>query len=280
MTRTATYSCALLALILLLPRGDPEPVSIVICHPGSPGTTKQAEKTMSAFAGHLQEIADLPEGSVSCVFFPEAEPALEFIRKEKPKVGIFSLSFYLRYREDLHLSPVLQVVRQDKGTQTFHLLVKKDRYPDLESLEGKRLVSNHIFDPAFLDRVVLGGKREDFVQAEETRKPLRVIRKVARGEEDSILVDGKQWETLRKMAGLGDRLVEVHRSRELPTEPVVTIGAGSDRPEIARVTEAMKKMADTILGKQLCRDLQMNHFRDPDKKAFAEVEKLYQGKPK
>ena len=41
-------AAALIPFWLFLPTQVTEPIRIVVCHPGSPGTTEQAKKTMQA----------------------------------------------------------------------------------------------------------------------------------------------------------------------------------------------------------------------------------------
>lgn len=277
MRSTAVCAGVILLLTLIHPPGAAESVSIVICYPGAPGTTEQAEKVMAAFSRTLEQVSGLPGGKVRCVFYPEAKPALEFIEKERPVLGIFSLPFYLRYKSDLALVPVLQVVRQEKATQTFHVIAKKGRYGDLDSLKGKRLVSNHLFDPAFLDRVVLEGRKVGPFQTEQTRKPLRAIRKAARGEEDAVLVDSKQWTKLQDVASLKGQLEEVHRSRPLPTEPVVAIGDAGAHGDRAKIEAGLRKMHEAEAGRQVFAEFQMDRFQEPDEKAYADAVALYGG---
>ena len=268
-------AAALIPLWLLSPMQEIEPIRIVVCHPGSPGTTEQAKKTMQAFARCIEIDGGLPEGTIRCVFFPEAEQALDYIRKENPPLGIVSLSFYLRYREKLQLDPFLQVVRRGKSTQTFHILAKKGRHPNLESLEGVKIVSNHLFDPAFLHRVILGGKGKHALQVEETRKPLRAIRKTAREGEAAVLLDDEQLETLGKMKGLLDELEEIFRSEKLPTEPVVAMGPERKDPSIAKARAALERLSETKRGAEICAEFRIDRLVAPDPKAFAEAVRLY-----
>jgi hypothetical protein len=279
MAHPAGWLLTLLLLSTSLPGDDPGPISLVICHPGGPGTTEQAEPIMDAFSRSIEEVGGLPKGTLRCVYHPEAKPGLEYIRSEHPSLGIVSLPFYLKHREDLDLRLLLQVVRRDRATQTFHVLAKKGRFADLEALRGKRLLSKHLYDPDFVRRVVLGGREKEFLHLVETSRLVKETRKVARGEEDAVLVDAEAWETLKKMKGLGDQLEEIFHSRDLPTEPVVTIGPPSSDPRVPKIEAALKKLAETPRGREILAELMMKRFREPDRKAFGEVERLYSKEP-
>ena len=235
---------------------------------------------MDAFSRVVETLGGLSPGEVQTSFFPEAGPALEFVREKKPPLGIVSLPFYLCHRDNLHLIPLLQVVRKKRRTQTFHILARKGRYPDLEAMRGKPLASNHLFDPRFLSHVVLEGKFEDLLAPGQTRRPFRAIRRVARGEEEAVLVDNEQIETLqtsKRTRAIWEGLTELHRSRKLPTEPLVTIGPGKDDPRIDKIRKALEKLATTEEGGAVCAQLRLDRFAAPDEAAFGEAERLYAG---
>ena len=285
MRRLAAILPLVLLLVLLLGSapvdddGDTAPVRFLICHPGSQGTTEQAQPFMDSFARALEEASGLDEGTIRCVYHPDAEAGLAFLDEEKPLVGIVSLSFYLRYRTERKLAPLLQVERGGKHTQSFQILARKGRFGNLEEFAGKRLLSNHLFDPAFLERVILAGSDAAAPESVEVKRPLRAIRKVSRGDEDGVLVDDRQWATLKEMPQIADEVGVVFRSKDLPTEPVVTIGDVAKDGRIEKIREGLRKLADTEKGAEICKEFQMDRFVDADTAAYEGVQKLYEAGP-
>src|SRR4051794_7749506 len=67
-----------LALLLSIPwlvsAAPPQPIALIACAPGYPGTTAEAQGAMDSLASVLAQTAQWPAGSVRAIYFPgEAE---------------------------------------------------------------------------------------------------------------------------------------------------------------------------------------------------------------
>jgi hypothetical protein len=178
--------------------------------------------------------------------------AEEFIAAQKPHYGILSLAAFLGLRAKYNLEVIGQVAVSLVGGQQYHLLSKTAA--DLAGCKGKRLASDHVDDPRFIENVVARGAftLKDFT-VEQTRRPLQTIKAVLAGEADCALVDDAQFDELPKIDGAGD-LHSVWKSEKLPPMVVVAFPEAPTaerkrfQENFGRVCEADTKPACAEVG--------------------------------
>src|SRR5436190_7286891 len=135
-------ACAAAGVLLLATTAGAAPIAIVACAPGYPGTTAEAQPAMNAFAAALATSAGLKREALSAAYF-EAE-ASGVARLRQPDVGLalVPLPFYLLHRQDLDLTPRLQIVTAGgAATEVWSLVGAKGRLHAPADLAGWQLLT-------------------------------------------------------------------------------------------------------------------------------------------
>ena len=99
----------LLPLILLLTAlpsvaSDTAPaITLVVCAPGYPGNTEQAQPVMDDLAAQLARGAGWEAGRLGAVYHRKLEAGVERLSRDDAAVVLVPLPFFLEYREELGL---------------------------------------------------------------------------------------------------------------------------------------------------------------------------------
>ncbi|MEM6994020.1 MAG: hypothetical protein AAF721_26140 [Myxococcota bacterium] len=160
-------------------------------------------------------------------YFTSAKLAKPWIEAEKPEYGILSLQAYLSLRKALGLSLLGTVKTAAAGGQQYFLLsVNED---SAEGCKGKTLGTHFGGDTAFIDKVVAGEafSLADFT-VKNTRRPVKTLKSVLRGEVDCALVDDAQMAALAKLEG-GKAAKAVWSSTTFPSLIVAQFPKAGDK---------------------------------------------------
>src|SRR5260221_3918717 len=83
----------------------PSPVTLVICAPGYPGTTKEAQPSMDALAKAVAKAAGWPPARFAAEYHETEEAGGAPPKAETPSLAMVPPSFYLAPLGDLELDP-------------------------------------------------------------------------------------------------------------------------------------------------------------------------------
>src|SRR5437867_12077892 len=76
-------------------RDVPRLGSIVLCAPGYPGNTLQAQPTMDLFARYVEKAAGLAGGSLGAAYYETEKGGLDRLAAEDSALALVPLPFYL-----------------------------------------------------------------------------------------------------------------------------------------------------------------------------------------
>src|ERR1700737_5013490 len=162
---------------------------LVVCAPGSPGNTAQAQPAMDALARSIAKAAQLPAGSTSAVYEETEAGCLRRLREKDAALVLATLPFYLAHEQELGLAPRLSVMPQGgEALQRWTLVTGKD-HP--ASLQGYTIFSS-------------AGDSKRFVRAAAPKLPgqvdvqpaaaiLSALRRAASGEEGARVLGGRAF---------------------------------------------------------------------------------------
>jgi hypothetical protein len=239
-------------------------LTFAVIHPGQPGSPQEAQPVMDALADYLG--SRVQAGKFHGRYENRLPAALELVQTARPRWGIVSLPFYVRYGRDLRLEPLASTRPGGRDKDVWRVMVPRGGVGDWRELRGSALGTMfHVPDAAacLLFQVAPGELR---IQLEGTSQPLQAIRKMAkesshRPDSPAIVVDSSQFEALQALPA-AEGLQVIHESRALPTSPVVSFGPAD---------EAVKKLAGVLMamtrdekGRELLRVLQTEGFGAPD----------------
>jgi len=269
------------------PAGD----GLLICYPNAPGSPEAASSLMEQLGAYLSERSGQ---AVAPVYFNEVAPARAWLEEAEPRFGILSLALYLRWREELGLVVLARSERSGRTSERFHVLVPAGSpHQALEDLGRERLGrpgaiwSTHLDDARFASRVVFGGRLEASADGEadvrtvSTHQPLRVLRRLKRGDDfqgqpvDAVVVDDTFWERLQDLRTFSGDLRVLERTAALPTPPVVAF-AGAGAAARADMAAAFTGMDADPAGRELMEAMQVTGFRAPAEEALDAVIEAYE----
>lgn len=248
-----------------------ERAAVLVCHVGGPGDTQVAAPDLKRFLRHLEKTAGLPAGMLHGEYHTRAKRCARYVEAHNPVLAVLDLPTLLGQRKAWGVAPVATVGAPDGDR--FYVMVAEGGPKDVAGLKGKRLLGTLARDPRFVSGVVFGGAVDAAAhfQLEQTRRPLKGLRAVARGKADATLIDGQTHAYLAE-AKLPAPLVAVHQSEGLPRLTLVSLGQPS--PIVAKVEAALPKLCEGE-GGELCKRFDAQTFTPADPARFDAVIKRY-----
>ncbi|HZZ85753.1 MAG TPA: hypothetical protein VFE30_14525 [Anaeromyxobacteraceae bacterium] len=264
----------LTAALLLAAPAAPARHLLVVCSPGAPGTTAEAQPTMDAFAAALSAKAGLQLAAV----YDEAEQGgAARLRSRDAAVALVSLPFFLKHERELGLRARLQAVPRGRPeSERWTLVAKKGRAGAPAALEGFTVVSSAGFAPAFVRGPALGGwgPLPASARVVQSGAVLSALRRAAAGERVAVLLDGAQEAALGSLPFAAE-LEVVTRSAPLPAGVVAAVDGRLPGKAWGAVEGALRGMASDAAGASALEAIQMTRFAPLDEKALAGARKAY-----
>jgi hypothetical protein len=248
---------------------------LVVCSPGSPGTTAEAQPAMDAFAAAVGAKAGLP--SLSAVYDESEAGGVERLTGKESALALVSLPFYLKHEQDLALRARLQAVPEGRAEmERWSLVAKKGRVTTPAALAGFKVVSTAAFAPAFVRGPALGGWGPLPASARivQSGAVLSSLRRAAAGEPVAVLLDGAQGAALASLPFASD-LEVVARSAPLPAGVLATVDARLPAKEWKAIEAALRALPEDAAGARALAAMQTTRFAPVDEKALAGARKTY-----
>jgi hypothetical protein len=248
---------------------------VVICAPGSPGTTEEAQPTMDTFATAVSASAGT---TIAAVYEPADAGGVK--RIEKAGLAIVSLPFFLKHEKELKLHARLEAVQEGRPQhEQWTLVAQKGRVKDAHSLAGFTIVSTTAFAPAFVRGSVhaLGTLPAD-VKLVQSGSVVSALRRAAAGEAVAVLLDGPQEASLASLP-FAAKLETVAQSPAMPSGLVVTVDSRMSEKSWTPIEAALLGMASARTGATALAAIHTARFAPLDEQALAAAHKTYAGSP-
>jgi len=249
------------------------PVTFVACAPGYPGTTEEAQPSMDAFAAALTRVAGWAPGQVVATYLPSEKEGLTRIRGAA--VALVPLPFLVQHGAALGLTPRLVVEQKGLGPrERWTLVAKKGRVSKPADLAGVTVISIAGYAPGFVRRVLGPAWRlPDSTQVTESAQVLSALRRVVKGENVAVLLDGAQGDALPTLPFAGE-LDVLARSEPLPAAVVATVGKRLGAARWATLEKALRALPDDPAGASALDGIRMVRFTPVDPDVLAAVRTL------
>ncbi|HVP67797.1 MAG TPA: PhnD/SsuA/transferrin family substrate-binding protein [Anaeromyxobacteraceae bacterium] len=254
-----------------------EPVAFVICAPGYPGSTAEAQASMDAFAAALTARAGWPAGSLVGAYYESEKAGAERLARPDAVVGMFTLPFFLEEAGRAKLQPRLAAVQAgSEADEVWSLVAKKGRVTGPGSLAGWKLVSIAGYAPAFVRGVALGawGKLPATTEIVQSSQVLSWLRKAAAGDNVALLLDGMQGKALGTLP-FAPELEVVARSAPVPGGVVATVGKRLPPERWAALEKALRSLRESPEGAAALDGIRLEAFVPMDDAALAAARKSY-----
>lgn len=261
---------ALCCALLSPPRAAAaETVHLLVFLENGIGTAGQAQK----YVDKLVEAARSSNGWAKAEgkYVTRRNSAERYVKQNSPDFGFVSLAPYLAWRKSDKLE-VLGVADVERaGGRRYHLVSKTAS--GLAGCKGKKVASNHLDDPRFIDKVVSGGaftlKDFDLIK---TRRPVQTIKKVIKGDATCALVDDAQLAELPHIDG-SKGVRSVWKSADLPPVAVVAFSSATSA-ERAKFKASLGSLCSGA-NKATCDKVGIRSIKAADESTYAKVIKSY-----
>jgi ABC transporter, phosphonate, periplasmic substrate-binding protein len=250
---------------------------IVVCAPGFPGNTAQAQPTMDRFATAVGAAAGRPAGAIGALYFETEAAGLTQLAKPQSGLALVPLPFFLKHADALQLEPRLTAVQAGGPAQeTWSLVAQRGRVGKAADLAGWEVTGATGYAPAFVRGIVLGrwGALPDSVRITFSAAPLAALRRAAAGETVAVVLDGAQTAALPSLP-FGADLEVVARSRPLPGSLLCLVGDRLGDDGAGAILRALLHLHDTAAGAEILPTMRIVRFEAVDRKALAGARQAY-----
>lgn len=254
------------------------PRTLVVCAPGYPGTTSEAQPTLDAFAKAAAKAAGWPEGGLAAVYHETADGGLARLRRDDAAFALVTFPFFLQHADELRLKPRLEVVRDGGAREVWSLIARRGRISGPGALAGWELASIAGYAPAFVRGPALGGwgALPESTRILFTTAVLSALRRASAGDHVAILADPTQASAIPSLPFAAE-LETVFRSTPLPGTLVCSVGDRAKGPEVEALVRALLHLHEDRDGAEALAAMQMTRFAPADLAAVEAARKAYAG---
>jgi hypothetical protein len=193
--------------------------------------------------------------------------AKTYIKESDPHFGILSLGAFLELRGTHKLDVVGSAEVSGGGGRQYFIVSSSQT--SLAGCKGKTLGTDHGDDVRFIDKVVGNG---DFSLSEftleDTKRPMKTVNAVARGEVECALIDDAQQAAIADVEG-GDAVKVVWSSEKLP--PMVVVAFPS--APAAEKSSFQSNLGSVCSGEgaSACKEVGLSSLARADVSVYADV---------
>lgn len=261
--RIATTLVAAAALVLAAPEASLGSSSTwVICAPGYPGNTQEAQANMDTFAAAVAKAAGFKAGTLGAVYHETESGGVERLARPDAALALVPLPFYLKHRDDLALAPRLAAVSKgQEASEKWSLVARKGAIRSAESLAGWEIHSLAAYAPGFVRGSALGswGKLPADVTLVHTGQMLSSLRKASAGEKVALLLDASQTASMASLP-FASQLEVVATSPALPSAVVCSVGARLPEKKLGPLLAALPKLGQKPDGAAALEAVRLSRF--------------------
>ncbi len=266
-------AATLLAALALTPLAADagESVNILILKEHGVGSASSAQGYVDKLVAHVARQNSW--AAASGKYVTRRSAGKTYIKESSPHFGILSLGAFLDLRAANKLEVIGSAEVAGGGGRQYYIVSASQT--SLAGCKGKTLGTDHGDDVRFIDKVV--GKSDfslsDFT-VEDTRRPMKTVNAVARGEVDCALIDDAQHAAMARADG-GDALEVVWTSEKLP--PMVVVAFPSAPAAEKRGFASKLGSVCSGDGASACKEVGLSSLSKADESAYADVIADYGG---
>jgi len=262
----------------------PAPITLVICAPGYPGTTKEAQPNMDKLANAVSAAAGWPTTRFAAAYYESEDAGVLRLKAPTRIVAMVPLPFFLSHATELKLTARAQAVEKDGSpATTWTLVAKKGRVTSAKSLAGFTVVSIAAYAPDFIRNVALArwGKLPRDVKFVATGQVLSALRKAADGDNIAVLLDAAQAASFPTLPFAAELSI-VATSPPVPGIVVCTVGSRVGSADTKQLVAGLLKVHEIPEGMSALDAVRLAKFVPLDGKGLAAARASYKpvAKPK
>jgi hypothetical protein len=237
--------------------------ALVVCAPGSPGSSAEAQPAMDALARSLARAARLPEGSFAAVYEETEAGGLRRLADKDAALLLATLPFYLAHEEELRLVARLSAMPQGGHPVERWTLVTGKDHP--ESLEGYTVSSTAGYSKHFVRAAA--AMLPSQVEIQPMTGVLSALRRAANGEKVAVLLDGAQFASMGTLP-FAASLAVVETSAPMPVAVIATVAKRIDERRWNELETAFLRLTQDRSARDALDGVRMAGFVPLDEKAL------------
>ncbi len=261
MIRTLVVTWLLFALTFSLGLAA-TPATLVVCAPGYPGSTLEAQPSMSRLAAAVAAAAGSKPDFFSAIYFEQEAAGVTRLKQSDAALAMVPLPFFLSHERELKLMPVLQAVQKGgAANEPWSLVGKRGRAAGAAALDGYELISLASYVPRFVEKVALQGYGPLPATLEYTASPavLSALRRVSAGENVVVLLDASQAAAVPKLPFAAE-IETLKQSAPLPSVLLCTVGGRGQEAAVKRSIAALSKLHESREGSAALDGVRLTRF--------------------
>lgn len=234
-------------------------VRMVLWYPGEAGSTEEAQPVIDAFFGYLSEA--VPPEQVKGRYFNTVKGGLDYIARQKPKVGIVSYAAWEQNRSKLGGAKVLLATLPLPGgteTETYAMATRKKGDAAATKIYSSEPLSEQFVKQQLFPNLPAGATLE------QTDRIFMKLKAIAAGEDKAMaILTPIEASTLEKLKSDWAKELKIsERSRPVPTARVVVFDDGWK--ESAKFSEAMLSAGKDPKAADILEELRLVGFSKPN----------------
>lgn len=238
--------------------------TLVICAPGYPGSTAEAQPAMDALGVAIARTAQLPEGSFAAVYDESEQGGLRRLGNKDAALLLAPLPFFFAHEQDLRLVARLSAMPQGgEALERWTLVTGKD-HPAL--LEGYTVFSSAGYAKRFVRAAA--PKLPANVDIQPATAVLSALRRAANGEKVAVLLDGAQAAAMGTLPFVASLSV-METSAPMPAAVVATVARRMDESRWKELESAFLKLAEDRSARNALDGVRIAGFLPLDEQALA-----------
>lgn len=268
-----------LAGFLVAPVCRAAELTMVVCAPGYPGSTAEAQPAMDGLADAVDAAAGWDPGRFAVEYFETEQGGLDRLAAADAGVALVTLPFFLEHRAALDLRPeILAVPEGRRAEEPWTLVAGAGLVERPGDLDGWTLTSLAGHSEAFVRGPALGdwGRLPDSVEITFSTAVLTSLRRAARGDHVAVLLDAEQAEALPRLP-FADQLAIVHRSPPLPVSVVCSVDDRAGDATVARLIEALGGLGGRSDAAEAMAGVRIDRFEPLDRSSLERAEEAFDG---
>jgi hypothetical protein len=246
--------------------------TLVVCAPGYPGTSAEAQPAMDSLARALSEEAHV--AGLKALYEETEAGGVRRLRQQDAALLLSTLPFHLEHEGEFRLAARLSAVPRDGSALERWTLVAAKDHP--KPLDGYVVHSTAGYSKKFVHAAAPSLPRT--VQIVAVTAVLSSLRRAASGEKVAVLLDGTQSAALEKLP-FASSLAVVEMSPPVPVAIVATVGKRIDERRWKTLQPAFERLAKNPAAAESLEGVRMSAFVPLDEAALNRARKAFRSAP-
>jgi hypothetical protein len=254
----------------LLLSGQQPATTLVVCAPGYPGSTEEAQPAMDTLAAAVASAAGWKAGELKAVYFEAEKAGLDRLADSDAVVALVPLSFWLQHQSALRLEPFLQAIEEGgQAAEKWTLVAPAGAVSRPADLAGFELVSLAGYVPRFVKGPALGtwGDLPANLTITFSNAVLTGLRRASSGAKVALLLDRTQAAALPTLP-FAKKLQVVTASPALPVSVVASVGGRIAPARQRAIANALASLKKTPIGREALAGVRLSGFVAADQAAL------------